>query len=81
MEFVADYGLFLAKSITVVLAIVIVIVASVVVSSNSRKSSKGHIEVKKVNDSIQTMEAVLNETVPDDEQRKELDKRKKIEEN
>ncbi len=80
MEFLADYGLFLAKSITVVLALVIVIVASVVVSSKSRKSSKGHIEVKKVNDSIQTMEAVLNETVLDDEQRKELAKRKKIEE-
>lgn len=77
MEFVAEYGLFLVKSITVVLAIVVVIVAVAVVSSRSRKSSKGHIEVRKVNDSIQAMENALVETVLDADQQKELLKAEK----
>lgn len=77
MEFVAEYGLFLAKSITVVLAIVVVIIALVVSSTKSRKHPKGHIEVKKVNDSIQAMENTLIETVLDVDQRKELLKTEK----
>ena len=77
LEFVADYGLFLAKSITVVIAIVVVVITVVVSGARSRKSTKGHIEVKKVNEAIHAMEHILVDAVLDHDQKKELVKTEK----
>jgi serine protease SohB len=77
LEFVADYGLFLAKSITVVIAIVVVIITIAVSGVRTRKSTRGHIEVKKVNDSIHAMEYTLVDAVLDTDQKKELAKAEK----
>ncbi len=77
MDFVADYGLFLAKSITVVVAIIVVVITVVVSGPRSRKSTRGHIEVKKVNDEIHAMEHTLIDAVLDHDQKKELVKTEK----
>jgi len=63
-EFFADYGLFLLKVITFVVAIIVVIVAIVVASSRGRKSqTKGQIEIKKLNESMEQMRESLKETL------------------
>jgi serine protease SohB len=77
LEFLADYGLFLAKSVTIVIAVVAVIVAIVASGARSRRSTKGHIEVKKVNDTIHAMENALAEAVLDHDQKKSLAKAEK----
>ncbi|MEW8232783.1 MAG: protease SohB [Candidatus Thiodiazotropha endolucinida] len=49
MEFVTDYGLFLAKSITVVLAILAVVGGSIVLAGRGRPRNKQRLEVKYLN--------------------------------
>lgn len=46
MQFLADYGLFLAKSITLIVALLILIAGIVAISQRKHKESDGHIEVK-----------------------------------
>ena len=70
MEFIANYGLFFAKSFTVLVAIIIVIVVIALIASREKhKTSDGHIEVKHLNDKIRAMQQALKWVVMD---RKEL---------
>lgn len=83
MEFLAEYGLFLAKVVTLVIAIGVVIGLVVSAGSRHKKSEKGHIEVKKLNEKFEQMTDVLKEATLDPEQlklqAKEEKKRHKIE--
>ena len=56
-EFFLQYGLFLAKSITIVLAIVFVVVF--IFSFASRGKEKEKIEIKKLNDKYDEMRHTL----------------------
>ena len=65
-EFFFDYGLFLLKAVTIVVAIIAVIGVSVSVSMRTRKATReGHIEVTKVNDEIDHLRDTLCATVID----------------
>ena len=77
MEFLTEYGLFLAKTLTLVVAIVIII--SLIVSANSRgkKSEKGYIQVSKLNEKFKAMREILQHAVLDEEQFKQLEKDEK----
>lgn len=55
MEFLAEYGLFLAKAITLVIAIVIVLGAAFSFGDKQKKHAKGHLEVTCLNDSLKKM--------------------------
>ena len=84
MEFLQDYGLFLAKAATVVIAIGIII-GLMVAAGHSRRSPKhGYIEVRKYNDDIEDMTDTIEELVMDKYQlksrRKAQDKQLKEEE-
>lgn len=61
MEFIADYGLFLAKAITISLSIILVVGSIFAVASKAKKAEKkGHIEVEKLNDHyVEMREALL----------------------
>ncbi|WP_049721640.1 protease SohB [Gilvimarinus polysaccharolyticus] len=50
MEFLASYGMFLAKAVTIVIAFAIVL--ALILSGKQRGSDKGHIEVTKLNDTF-----------------------------
>ena len=52
MEFLIEYGLFLAKSLTVLTVVVVVIAILFGASQRQRDRSPGHIEVKSLNDSL-----------------------------
>ena len=50
LEFFIDYGLFLAKTVTLVIAVLVVIVAFVGMSHRNRRADHGHIEVTSLNE-------------------------------
>ena len=62
MEFLAEYGLFLAKAITIVVSVA-VIVGLLVSSGHKGKQDKGHIEVSKLNDKYDAVKEALEEAV------------------
>jgi serine protease SohB len=64
-EFLFEYGLFAAKLGTFVVAVLLVIAVSMIASRRMRQSSKGHIEVSRVNDEIESMRLALDAGVSD----------------
>lgn len=63
-EFFADYGLFLLKVLTFVIAIIVVIFAIIAASSRGRKPQRqGQIEVNKLNESLEDMRDSLKQTL------------------
>ena len=63
MEFLFDYGLFLAKIITLLVAIIIVIITIIGMSHRTRHPEKGHIEVFSLNDNIENITRTLKHVV------------------
>ncbi len=55
MEFLLEYGLFLAKSVTVLIALVIVITVIAGASQRQRGPESGHIEVKNLNEALESI--------------------------
>jgi len=76
-EFFFNYGLFVAKLMTVVVAILAVTIVSITLGMRAKQSRKGHIEVTKVNEEIDHMRLTLNATVVDPDTFKLQLKRKK----
>ncbi len=77
MEFLSSYGLFLAKSMTIVVAIIIVVLTIIAASSRGRKEHEGHIEVEILNDRYEDMEDTLKSVILDEYQLKQLHKEQK----
>ena len=64
-EFLADYGLFLLKTATIVAAVVLIIGAAVAAGNRGSKTEQGHIEVRKLNERYDDMAQALKEIVLD----------------
>lgn len=77
MEFLAEYGLFLAKVVTFVAAILVVVVVAISLGGRNKKSDKGHIEVTKLNEKFDHMRDILRDAMMDDEAYKEFEKAEK----
>ena len=77
LEFLTSYGLFFAKAVTIVIAIIVVIVAIVAASSRGRKEQEGHIEVTGLNDKYNDFEEILQHSILDEHDLKQLAKDKK----
>lgn len=81
MEFVAEYGLFLLKAVTIVIAILFVFggLASLA-QRNKRQATHGEIEVEKLNDDFEDMAHRLREAVlPEEVLKREAKARRKAE--
>ncbi|WP_233152908.1 protease SohB [Motiliproteus sp. MSK22-1] len=65
LEFFAEYGLFLAKAVTIVIAIIVVIGAAVQLGAKNKGESDGHIEVKHLNVELDEMTDSLKEAIVD----------------
>lgn len=63
MEFLTEYGLFLAKVATIVVAIVIVIIMLVAAGFKTRKSDPGHIEINNLNENLRSVTDTLRQAV------------------
>jgi serine protease SohB len=63
IELLSEYGLFLAKAITIVVAIIVVVGAIVAISARSQSKHKEHIEVKKLNQHYEHMAMALRSAI------------------
>jgi len=78
LEFLLEYGLFLAKSITVVVAFVVIVSAIAVASQrNKKESTDGHIEVTTLNHRYEDWEDLLKFEILDEDSFKKERKAKK----
>ena len=79
MEFLTEYGLFLAKTITVVVAIAIIIALAVSAGmKNQESTSRGHIEVSKLNERFDQLSmAVKSVILPPEEVKAQAKEKKK----
>jgi serine protease SohB len=86
IQFIADYGLFLAKVLTVVVGILLVIGGALALAVRSRRSEDGHLAVRKLNERFDAMRDALREATLDPKalkrlQREESKARKKDQRN
>ncbi|MBB72433.1 MAG: protease SohB [Legionellales bacterium] len=70
MEFLADYGLFLAKTATFVTAFLILLGAGIAVSTKGGDKDKKKLRIKKLNDRYQTMADTLKTAALSKKERK-----------
>jgi serine protease SohB len=77
LEFLTEYGIFLAKSVTIVIVVLAIIVGATSVGKRNKKSEAGHIEVTHLNDDIEAMSEALKSVVCDKEFLKHEHKEKK----
>ena len=80
-EFFYEYGLFLLKALTFVIAVVIIIFAMVAAVMRGKESgggeSGGHIEIRKYNERLEDMQEALSFSLLEDGPRKQAEKDKK----
>jgi len=83
-EFLSEYGLFLAKSVTIVIAVLAVVIGIIAASTRSKKETKhGDIQVEHYNDELQEMKEILEHSILDKETlktRQKAEKKKEKEE-
>lgn len=76
MEFLADYGAFLLKTITIVGAIILVIGAAASAGMKNKNKSEGELSIQPLNDELDDFKAALEEAVLDKDALKKLQKQK-----
>ncbi len=76
-EFFLDYGMFLAKAVTIVVAILVVLIVGIGMSRKSHAA--GSLEVEKLNDRYRNMTRILRHAVLSKSARKNEDKKEKKE--
>ena len=71
MEFFAEYGLFLAKAVTAVIALGLVVSIITNASQKNRQNNdKGHIEINKLNEQYEQVSEVMSLAMLDESQQK-----------
>lgn len=63
MEFLTEYGLFLAKTVTLVVSVIVVVGLMIAMSSKARSPGRGHIEVFNLNDGLTAVTKTLKQMV------------------
>ncbi|WP_444998015.1 protease SohB [Aliikangiella sp. IMCC44359] len=80
MDFLAEYGMFLAQAVTIVLAIILVLGAIANAGQKHKKSAEGQIEVVNLSEEIaEVKEDMLKEILSEDEYKLLLKEKKKKE--
>ena len=78
MDFISEYGLFLAKALTIVFSILLVMFFFFAASQRSKVGEDGRIEVKKLNESLDSLTDSLRTAIlPISAQKKEQKRQKK----
>lgn len=79
MEFLAEYGVFLAKAVTIVIAIIAVIGSIASMSGRNKKQSEGHIEISNLTEDFNEVKDGMLEELMSGDEYKLLQKDKKKE--
>ena len=75
MEFLSEYGMFLAKTLTIVLGVLIIVVGIIVAATRSKEQhEKGQVEVSKLNDKLDEMRLEIQEILLSKDESKALEK-------
>lgn len=74
MEFLAEYASFLAKTVTLVVAILVVLISFAALRSKGRRKNAGQLQVSKLNDFYKGLRERLEQTLLDKDQLKALRK-------
>lgn len=74
MDFLAEYASFLAKTVTLVVAILVVLISFASLRSKGRRKSAGQLQVSKLNDFYKGLRERLESTLLDKDQLKALRK-------
>ncbi len=77
MEFLTNYGLFLAKALTLVVAILVVIGVALSLGGRNKRSEKGQIEINRLNDKFTDYRENLRAMLLDEEAYKAEEKAEK----
>lgn len=77
MEFLAEYGLFLAQALTIVLSIGMIILLVAAISQRNKGEGSGHIEIHKLNDRYEDLRETIRDATLDPALRKESRKAEK----
>jgi serine protease SohB len=78
LNFLTEYGLFLAESVTVVVAILVVVGMLFALGHRQRTEEEGHIEIRKLNEHYDSFrEAMQQAVLTEDENKHELKAQKK----
>ena len=77
LEFFGEYGVFLAKVVTLVIAILVVAGSLIAMGMKQKKQPHGHIEVTHLNDEIDRMADALKSATEGKEAQKQQHKEKK----
>ena len=77
MDYIYEYGLFLAQAGTLVVAILIVVGGIIAMSSRNKLEPEGHIEIKHLNERYEQIRETIGEVVCDEETLKAEHKSKK----
>ncbi len=67
MEFIFEYGLFLAQAVTIVAAVLIVAVGLVAMGMKQKGEPEGHIEISHLNDKYEQINDLIQSVVSDEE--------------
>ncbi len=73
----AEYGLFLAKTLTIVFAIVAIVTGIILLASRGRDMGREHLDVKKLNQKFDDMAETIKLNTLDKDELKKLDKTEK----
>jgi serine protease SohB len=74
LEFLAEYGMFLAKTATFVVAVGVIVGLIVSLGGRGRRTEKGHIEITKLNEKFDEMRDILRDAMLDPEELKQEEK-------
>ncbi len=77
LEFLADFGLFFAKAITLVIAVLILVAGVIALSSKQKKGPSGHIDVKNLTDEFKELVKDVKSVILDKEALKKETKAEK----
>ncbi|TNC82504.1 MAG: protease SohB [Oleiphilus sp.] len=77
MEFLSEYGIFLAKAVTVVIAILLIIAAAGSAASRNKSHSKKEMKIEKVNERLEAYRDNLEHMILDKEALKAREKAEK----
>jgi serine protease SohB len=63
MTFLAEYGIFLAKAVTIVAAILVVVAGVLGLASKNKSSASGKLKVKKLNEKLQDLKESMEQVI------------------
>jgi len=80
LEYLAEYGVFLAKTLTLLIALLIAVAGIAALATRNRPSHEGHIEVKCINDKLDDLVDDLKASILTEDDYKKYQKQLKQEE-